>query len=174
MIEKFFKLKNDGKLYKDFIEYAEEADIEKKQMKIFLNENGIKTKQYGEWLGCLCIVPTSEDMENFEKQLKKDSLNGIAKSFKKNSKINKKYIEFTKDFKKLRRPEVWMYMKNFIGSVRTEVKSIGEDAETIIMKLTTEHEYEITDIAEEIKASEYYLLLEGFENGIHTKEVSEK
>lgn len=157
-MEKFFIITDECNYKKDYIEYRENIKVVNDIVKEFFDENEIDTSEY-----CindvLYIVPTSKDIEKFDKMLNKPIQQGL-RQFKKNSKIHKAFFKkiSDKNIKILRSPSIWMYMNGMYGHMRTSTYLVNN---VMYLKLSTDYDRNVNEKGfKEIKASEYYLALE--------------
>lgn len=158
-MEKFFIITDECKYKKDYLDYKQNIKDINEIVKEFFTENDIETSQYFVDTDKLYIVPTDKDNENYDKVLNKPIQQGL-RAFKKNSGINKMFYKKVneKGLKVLNRPNLWMYMNGFYGSMRTTTLLVGD---TMYLKLSIDYDREINEKGfKEIKASEYYLVIE--------------
>lgn len=158
-MEKFYIITDECGYKKDYLDYGKNTLDVNEVVKEFFTENNIDTSQYYVDSDKLYIVPTSRDIEIYDKLLNKPIQQGL-RSFKKNSKIHKEFYKKIDDkgIKILIMPSVWMYMNGMYGHMRTTTSLVDN---TMYLKLSTDYDREVNEKGfKEIKASEYYLAIE--------------
>lgn len=157
-MRKFFILTDECEYKKDYLNYMENAKIVNELVKEFFRDKGVETKEYYIDSNQLYIIPTEKDEDKFDKYLNKPIEQGL-RAFKKNSKMNKDFMQFFKDrnVEILKNPILIMYL-SFTGKVRTTTFLKGD---TMYAEIEAEKAFN-SDVKGfiEIKASEYYLAVE--------------
>lgn len=158
-MEKFFIITDECRYKEDYKNYRKNTKDVNEVVKEFFNENEIETSKYYLTNNQLYIVPTNKDLEKFDKDLNKPIEYGL-RAFKKKGKINKLFIQKleSKGLSILNKPNLWMYMSGFYGSMSTTTYLIND---VMYLRLSTNYDVEINEKGfDEIKASEYYLAIE--------------
>lgn len=166
-MEKFF-IVTDSRLGEDYKAHKECVSKLDKIVDKFLESRGIEAKEYmihpsSKLLG---IKPTEKDLEKYENKLQK----GYGdRYFKKNSKIQKDWLEEIKDFKLVKKPTPIFYIdaSPFYGC-RTRLFQIDKEVYcSIDMKI----EFAGGEGFKEIKASEFYKVIEDYNAKVKEKAI---
>lgn len=161
MAERFFRIKKGSETHKKLVNCREQNNKFRELMKKFLPEHGIETDAYYVSFDRLMIEPTEADVIKFKKFM---MANG--KEFKKSSIQNKEYIAAIKesgiDTRAVSGLSLWEYgvHLNSGGSYRNFK---DESTDTFYLSIDAKNpneSYNITEDAEEIKGSEFYMILE--------------
>ena len=115
----------------------------------------------------LYIIPEPEDLENFSNQFTKESYSGGFKAFKKNSKINKAWLQFLEDKRLviLNSPDISIYFNNQdLGKYKSRLFKYKE---IVYYTMITENDFEIPIGFKEIESSEFYKVIEDSRKGIN-------
>lgn len=162
MVTKFYKITNGSETHKKLENCIEQNRKLNEFMGKFMIDNGFETKAFY-LANTLIIDPTEADIEKFKEQLMKD-----RKYFKKNSKLNKAYIEGIKendiDIFAARGLDLWDYGARIHGGASYR-QWIDEKTGIFYLEITPKKDevYNITSDAVEIKGSEYYQAYENRE-----------
>lgn len=159
-MERFFEVKKDSELYNDYFEWLEDNNKVRCLYREFADRVGIKADEYIPHETELGIVPTSEDKEKFGKFLKVPGDYGVC-YFKKNSVYTKDWQKEIKQrgCKVLRKPKILFYLSNCY-KVRTRLFHINDK---LYGSYDTEDEVKLPDSFIEMKASEFYQIIESLE-----------
>jgi hypothetical protein len=156
-MEKFYIVTEKSDLRQRYLEYEKNLEEVNEVIKEFFEENSIKTDEYYCTSESLYIVPTNEDIELYEKMLKKP-LDNDLREFKVKSKIATKWQE------KLRGKILTVKQKPFLptyfnsyGKSRSRLFQIGD---TVYCSYENGCEFKNPEGFQEIKASEFYKLTE--------------
>lgn len=161
MNEKFYKVTEKSHLYHHFWEYVENRKQVNELVKDFMKKHGIEAEGYAPLSDRLYIQPTKADVEKFDSVLNKPVEQGL-RTFKKNSTIGKDWVNTLaeKELKVLRKPFVPMYFRNAFGQTFSRLFEAGG---TVYCSLKSEFgEWETPAGMEEIKASEFYRIIEEY------------
>lgn len=153
-MEKFFRVKEDSELYKDYFEHNKELEKVRKAYCNFADKNGIESDTYYAKSN-LAIKPTKGDVEKFDEQFKKEIDENGLKWFKIKSPINKLWIEETKeiDFKKC---SDYRYFNYNLPSGANR-KFMYKDA--MYGSIDYYKDWELPDYLEELTKADFYRLL---------------
>lgn len=168
-MEKFFIVTKESSLNKEYLEYQNNVKEVNEYVKKFMEAEGIESKEYSLSENKFYIVPTSNDLEKFNKVLSKPLDNGL-RAFKGNSKISKaweRYLESNK-FKILHKPYVGVYFRGF-GTCKYRLFNIGD-----VLYCSFECDYDFSSPTGfiEIKASEFYRAIEEHNEKIENDKAS--
>lgn len=152
-----FIVPNGTKLYDDFTRYEESAKQIHHAIHDWCIVNGIETDQYSAGSEIISIKETQEHREKFGMQIKKQALDGMI-SFKKNSPLYKSWVNICKKNEVLFAPKPFM-PNYFSGHGRMNFK-IFRCEDIIYCDFKAESEFEPYEKYTEIKASEYYKVIE--------------
>lgn len=156
MADKYFRIKKDCPLYIDY--FAHEAD-RKKIANAFIEvrkKYGIESHEFYPSKKCFQIVPTSNDSKKFSDSLKKTSYG----EFKKNSEISKAWIDLAKDIEHMEKPRLIFYF-DLLG--RHWKERLFDIDGVLYCSIESDREVSTPDFAEEMKASEFYKIVEDYE-----------
>lgn len=154
-MNKYFEVKPDTALYEDYFAYLGNR---KKVMDAFdrvCEEFGIESKSFYLTNRTFRIVPTDADWEKFSGMMKKAN----DGEFKKTSAPYKLWMSLVKDITPFNRPQLFYYMKDLIGRWRERLFDVDGKLYGSI-ESEREEEIETPEWAEEMKASEFYKILE--------------
>lgn len=156
MADKYFRIKKDCPLYEDY--FAHESD-KKKIASAFTEvreKYGIETHGFYPSKEYFRIVPTSNDNKEFSDYLKKTNYG----EFKKNSEISKAWIDLAKDIEHMEKPRLIFYF-NLLGYHWKE--RLFDIDGVLYCSIESDREVSTPDFAEEMKASEFYKIVEDCE-----------
>lgn len=165
-MEKFYIVPEGTKLHRDFTawEACEKELVE--AAKIVMESNGMETTQFVPGADKLGIVPTQADLEKFGPQLCKTEKSGVV-FFKKNSAVNKEWLEKTEKVQWHRKPFMVCYFSKTWGRSSSRLFRIGG---TIYCSLDCNADFEPLEPFQEIKASEFWKVIEDYEAAQEAKE----
>jgi hypothetical protein len=157
-MEKYFTVTEKNSLRKDYMDYLQNIKDVNVIAKKFMEDNNFETHEYSCSNTAFYIVPTDNDLTNCSKSLMNDVGNELRR-FKKNSKIGKAWIQTVKDseIKVLQKPYIPSYFKNTFGHMRMNIFMIND---IVYCYFEMEHDFEVPEGMIEIKASEYYQVIE--------------
>ena len=162
-MERYFIVNKEHHIYKEYFEWKDCANKLAKKFNEFKNKTGIETNLFVPQKELL-IVPNNNDLKICEKVLyKKDYGHGL-RGFKKNSSFNKLWEELTKDIVFKYKPTLF-YDFPIFGKTRTR---IFDYKNKVYCSLDTDYLTKETKIPQgykEIKASEFYKVIEDIEEG---------
>jgi len=159
-MENCFIVTDQSKLHKEYFDYRNNIKIIDDIAKKLMEKHNIQTKFYYANNESFAIQPTDKDTELLNKMLKVPIEDGV-RFFKKNSKVNKDWLELLKsnDVKVLRKPFLMRYFNNVYGKIRSRLFDVDG-----ILYCSIECE-NVDDIKcpegmERIKTSEFYKIVE--------------
>lgn len=156
-MDKYFEIKPDCELYKDYFahERAREkinAAFEQVREKFGIETTLLYLKKDRFW-----IKATGKDMEKFSRMMKKDSVG----EFKKNSAPSKMWVELVKDISHFERQSVVFYIHMTCYRWKERLFHIGEK---LYCSIESDGEVSVPEFAVEMKASEFYKVIEDAES----------
>ena len=159
-MENCFIVTNQSKLHKEYFDYRNNIKFVDDIAKELMEKHNIETKYYYANNESFAIQPTYKDTGLFNKMLKVPIEDGI-RFFKKNSKVNKDWLELLKsnDVNVLRKPFLMRYFNNAYGKIRSRLFDVDG-----ILYCSIECEnvdnIECPEGMERIKTSEFYKIVE--------------
>lgn len=158
IMEKYFIVTEKSKLHKDYMEYKRNTKEVNDHVNEFLNAHGIETDLYAVNGETLYIQPTQNDIAKFGKSLGKPIQQDLQ-PFKKNSAIAKEWVKSLdgRQMKIKQKPYVPLYFKGIYGSIRSRIFAVNE---IVYISIDCQQEVEPIDEFVEIKASEFYKVIE--------------
>lgn len=158
-MEKYFEVKKDSDFYKKYFAFVDSSAKLNELFREFSADNGIETKTYYQTTERLAIEPTERDKFRFRGLFKQNS----NTDFKKTSKISKKWVTLCKErgVTTPRKPNLLWDSDCNIGSynIGSRLFHIGEKLYGSINN-KCEANIELTDDFIEMKASEFYKIIE--------------
>lgn len=154
-MNKYFEVKPGSALYEDYFAYLGNRKEVMAAFDKVCEEFGIETKSFYLTNRTFRIVPTDADREKFSGMMKKTS----DGEFKKMSAPYKMWISLTKDIAPFTKPQLFYYMKDLIGRWRERLFDFDGKLYCSI-ESESEEEMETPEWADEMKASEFYKILE--------------
>lgn len=160
-MEKFYIALPESRLYADYSEWLVTRNESVKFIENLFEKYGLdrETKFYAgrEFLA----IKSDKDLDSiFPKQFKKKLYDGDYRVFKLNAPIMKEWVEKIKTFKCLHKPFLGMYFKNCFGKMSTR---LFMHESTLYFSIECDSAFEPSDLFQEIKASEFYKVIEDIE-----------
>lgn len=152
-MNKYFEIIPDCKLYKAYFGYLENIPKINEIVKKICHEFGIESTKYYHRKDCLKIIPTKNDEKNFAGMMKKTSYG----EFKKNSKVGKMWTSLVKDIEAFEKPKLMFYIR---FSCRRWSERLFDVGEKLYCSVECDGEVFTPDFAIEMKASEFYKIIE--------------
>ena len=162
-MEKYFEVKKDSDFYKKYFDFIDMSSKVNELFKQFAKDNGIETSEYYQNTERLVIVPTQGDRIKFKGMFVQNSYT----DFKKTAPICKSWVNLCKEngLKTPRKPSLtWDTLCN-LGSYSTSSRlfNIGEKVYGSIDNKCNA-DIKLTDEFVEMKASEFWKIVEDAEN----------
>lgn len=161
-MEKFFRLKEDNPICNGYFKWLENTKTYTDCWGKFKKLTGIEAIEFAPYSE-LYIVPTENDLENFGNQFVKESFNDGLRKFKKNSKIHKTWQDFIAGGHIKLIPKPSTIFDFMLGGGRWS-SSLFDYEGKLYTKITSDWGFPENFIVpqgyEEIKASEYYTIIE--------------
>lgn len=156
-MEKYFIVTPESPIYKKYMDYKEMSERVNDAFVDFAKEHGFETNEYYQSAQYLHICPTKEDTKKFGKYFKKDDP-GL---FKKNTPLAKEWVKkceslkLTSPFKPQLGWEIGVY-----GKARSRLFTIKD---IVYGSLTSDMDFKTPTGLTEIKASEFFIIVEEYE-----------
>lgn len=167
-MEKFYIAEEGSKLRKDYLEHKESVEKVRELIIKFFDTHGITADKYYVNNKYLHIVPTEEDKEKFSNQLCKPK-DGLYR-FRANSKINRAWVRTLEanEVQVISRPMVPLYFDRYWG--RKMQSRLFEIDGVVYCSFNADGEFKPTDKLKEIKASEFFKVIEDYNERIKENE----
>ena len=172
-MERYFKVTNSV-VGREYMKHKENSRLVNELYKKFKEENGIEAKDYcprNTWLG---IVPTENDKEKFKTSLcKKEYSNGLI-SFKKNSKINKSWVNklIENNIEITNSSDIIFLSFYILGRYSSRLFDVDKE---IYLSLDGDEYYiknlKLLDGMIEMKASEFFKIIEDCNDSLKEEDV---
>lgn len=157
-MNKYFEIKTDCALYKDYFAHEEDKPKIVEAFKKVCEKFGIETSGFYMKKNTFWIVPTEGDREKFSDIMKKTNYG----EFKKNSEPNKMWRDLVKDIEYFEKPRLIFYF-NLLGyRWKERLFHIGDK---LYCSIESDGEVSTPDFAVEMKASEFFKIIEDNEEG---------
>ena len=164
MGERFFKVKKEHYIYKNYFEWLKFGKDISKVFEELQKKVGLETTNFSPSEG-LIIIPSKNDLLKFEKDLTKKEYPGGFRSFKKTSTIQKEWNKLLKEnnIKIIHKPSIVWDFNYGVGRFRTRLFHYKDE---LYCSIETEHlSKEVPEGYEEIKGSTFYKIMEKIEEG---------
>lgn len=156
-MEKYFEIKKNSDLYRDYFHYLDVSQMNRDFYKSFSAKHGIEASTFAMCIDCLWIDATDADVEKFGNALtNKDKYGG--RRFKKNSTIGKEYAKLVNGVELASKPIYWDYGVRFYSQFKTRMFDIGDKLYGS-MEADTPN-LELIPSMIEMKASEFFKIIE--------------
>lgn len=162
-MEKFFIVKKDSQLHTDYFSYLEDRKKVGAAFNELREQFGIETHEFYPFKNSLVIVPTENDVEKFINLMKKTSRG----EFKKTSEQHKAWVEKVKDIERMGSPKLMFYFP-LLGKRWSE--RLFEYNGKVYCSIDADVDFEAPDFVTEIKGSEFYKVIEEFEERVKRDE----
>lgn len=163
MSERFFKVKKDNKIYNEYFEWWNNIEPTKEKWKEFKNMVGIESTCFVPSKE-LYIVPTENDLIKFGRFLCKEEFKDGLRKFKKTSTIQKDWEKFVNaNIKLISKPNIIMDFLFCGGRITTRLFHYEKNVYCSVNHYEYEDNYKVPEGYEEIKASEFYKIIEKIE-----------
>lgn len=161
-MEKYFKVKKENHIYNDYFKWWNNLDNVKRKWEQFRKLEGIEATQFVPRQE-LYIVPTEVDLINFGRFLCKDIFPGGLRKFKKTSSVQKDWERFCKNNLELIDKPILFYDFPVMGKTKTKLFHYKDEVYCSIDNEYINENFKIPEGYEEIKASEFYKIVEKIE-----------
>lgn len=155
-MEKFYTVNEGSRLYDDYWVWRNSLAPNKRLVDGFFKEYGIESDLYCPTPSVIGIVPTDNDKVKFAKQLCAKETNEGLRFFKKNSAINKVWVERAVNLKNLHKPSP-AWLNQYMGRSSSRLF----DYNGIVYCSISANQIAVpADTFTEIKGSEFYKIME--------------
>ena len=158
-MEIYFKVKKDNPIYKKYFEWWNNLDVIKKKWEQFRKLVGIESTQFVPKKE-LYIVPTENDLIKFGRFFYKQDYGKGLRKFKATSTIQKDWERFCKNNLELIDKPTLFYDFPVMGKTRTRLFHYKDEVYASIENEFIDENYIVPKGYEEIKASEFYKIIE--------------
>lgn len=161
-MEKYFIIKKDSQLYKDYFQWQEDKKNIVKVYDDFAKKHGIESGRFLPLKKRLCIVPSERDKDKFRNDLTLEYMDNGLRQFKVRSTIGKDWINAVADLRIAMKP-------NYFGLVRVYGRyseRLFNIKDTLYGSLSANSDFKLHDCMEEIKASDFYKVIEDYNASI--------
>lgn len=158
-MEIYFKVKKDNPIYKKYFEWWNNLDVIKKKWEQFRKLVGIESTQFVPKKE-LYIVPTENDLIKFGRFFYKQDYGKGLRKFKKTSSVQKDWERFCKNNLELIDKPTLFYDFPVMGKTRTRLFHYKDEVYASIENEFIDENYIVPKGYEEIKASEFYKIIE--------------
>lgn len=155
-MDKYFEIKPDCALYKEYFAHEKAGEEIKAAFERVREKFGIETTVFYLKKDRFHIAATDRDMEKFSGMMKKDS----AGEFKKNSTPSKMWVELVKDITHFEKPRLFYYFPALGHRWKERLFHVGDK---LYCSIESDGEVSVPDFAVEMKASEFYKVIEDAE-----------
>lgn len=152
-MNKYFEIKPGSALYKDYFAHKNVEPQIINAFKSVCEKFGIETSEFYMLKNCFRISPTENDKKKFDCMMKKT----IYGEFKKNSEPSKMWCEVVKDIEHFNKPKLFFYFDLLGNRWKERLFDIGDK---LYCSIESDGEVFVPDFAIEMKASEFYKLIE--------------
>ncbi len=168
-MEKFFTIKPDSQLYKEYFIYLDDLNTNANLFDNFAKEHGIEASNFIPYKKHLVIVPTEKDKDKFRNDFTQEYLNCGARQFKVRSTIGKAWVNVMSDIKPARKPNYFGLIRAY-GRYYERLFHIGE---TLYGSFSADMDFDLHSCMDEIKASEFYRIVEEYNSNLQKEVASE-
>ena len=159
-MDKYFTIKKGSRLYIDYFQWKEDLKIIRELFNELATKYGIEATSFVPRKTQLLIVPTAKDDDNFYKQFTQAYHDNGLRQFKCNSDIGKDWTRLVRDTAIPYKPNFFLYI-GVSGRYHERLFSIND---VLYGSLSAECRFELHECMSEIKASEFYKIIEEFES----------
>lgn len=152
-MDKYLEIKLDCALYKEYFAHEEDKPKIASAFNTVCEKFGIETKEFYIKKDRFWIVPTESDREKFAGTMKKTN----DGEFKKNSDVSKMWVDLVKDIEYFEKPKLFYYFDLLGHRWKERLFHIGDK---LYCSIESDGEVSTPDFAIEIKASEFYRIIE--------------
>lgn len=159
-MERYFKIKRTNTVYKEYFDWWNNLDILKKKWEQFRKLEGIESTEIA-FGPQLCIIPTQNDLIKFGRFFYKQDYGKGLRKFKQTSTMQNDWQRFcfSNDIKFLQKPII-SFEFGLLGKTRTRLFHYKDDVYCSLDNERLNKDSKIPDGYEEMKASEFYKIIE--------------
>lgn len=157
-MEKFYIVTDKSEYRKMYLDYQQNRKEVNEIVNSFMEGHGIEANEYAIGMRYFMIKPTQNDFDRLSTQMKKDSYVNVLSSFKKNSQIFKELFKIleNKNMKILHRVMI-QFAFPCCGKSRSRLFEYNGE---VYASYEHESDFKNPDGLQEIKASEFYKIIE--------------
>ena len=155
-MDKYFKVNEGCQLHTDYFSWKEDKKKIKEAMQEVCKKFGIEAEQFYMQKNRLHIVPTQNDIKNFSAMMTKNDYG----RFKKTSEPSKMWVELVKDIEHFHKPRLFNYIHFHAHGWSENLFDIDG---VVYGLLKDVYEVNLPNFVVEIKASEFYKIIEDYE-----------
>ena len=155
-MDKYFEIKPDCALYKDYFAHENVKEQIINAYKVVCEKFGIETNKFYMVKDYFRIVPTENDLKKFERVMKKTNYG----EFKKGSAPSKMWKELVGSIENFNKPKLFYYFDSLGHRWKERVFHVGNK---VYCSIESDGEVSTPTFAYEMKASEFYRVIEGHE-----------
>ena len=155
-MNKYFEIQADSDLYRKYFAYKKDIPKIVAAYKEVCEKFGIEAAEFMPRKSRLYIIPTEADVEKLGKFMKKT----CCGEFKRNSEPCKMWVSLVKDIENFEKPKLFYYF-DLLGHRWKERLFAVEDK--LYCSIESDGEVSTPDFAIEMKASEFYKIIESIE-----------
>lgn len=156
-MDRYFEIKPDSALYKEYFAHENAGEKIKAAFNEVKEKFGIEATVFFLHKDRFRIAATDKDMEKFSSMMKKDS----AGEFRKNTVISKMWVDLVKDIAHFERPKMIYYVPLIGHRWKERLFHVGDK---LYCSIESDGEVSVPDFAVEMKASEFYKVIEDAES----------
>lgn len=156
-MDKYFEIKPDCALYKEYFAHERAGEKIKAAFNEVKEKFGIETSTFFLYKDRFRIAATDKDMEKFFSMMKK----GNVGEFKKNTAVSKMWVELVKDIVHFEKPRLFYYFPALGHRWKERLFHVGDK---LYCSIESDGEVSVPDFAVEMKASEFYKIIEDAES----------
>ncbi len=169
-MEKFFTINQGSALYNEYFKYLDDVKQNRALFNDFAKKHGIEASQFVPDKKRLCIIPTAKDEDVFRNDFTQGYLEDGLRQFKTRSGIGKDWITVMGNIKPARKPNYFGLIQVY-GRFRERLFHIGN---VLYGSLSADCEFELHKCMSEIKASEFYKILEDYSESLKLKKAEKE
>lgn len=156
-MDKYMEIKSGCKLYDDYFDWVNNHEKIKQLWKSIKEKYGLEATAFYPFTDRFKIEPTENDEIKFGSMLKKTSYG----EFKKNTEISKEWVSGVKEIGRIRKPQLIYYFSLLGHRWKESLFHIGEK---LYCSIESDGEVSVPFFAVEMKASEFYKIVEDAED----------
>lgn len=156
-MEKFYRAEPDSALHSDYFAWVDYRNTAIETANDLFKEFGVEATRYSFGREYLSIDATENDLKKFVDQFKKYKSDCGFCVFKKTAPISREWKKRTEKIPIMHKPFVSSYFKNALGKMRTRLFDVNG---VVYCSMECDLKFEPTDKLTEIKASEFFKIIE--------------
>jgi hypothetical protein len=170
-MEKFYIVTDKSDVKQDYLDYKQNLKDVNEVVKVVMDANGIEAKEYCIDNYDFAIVGTQADLNKYLSQFRKDAFVGHPCFFKKTSTVYKQVFEALKlkNLKVLHKPMIQFQFHGY-GQSRSRLLDIDD---IVYASFESEYDFKTPKGFQEIKASEFFKIIEDYNAKIEKEATHE-